>query len=63
MRSTAGAVAAGVIIARGLTRSLGTEPATLSDIAQRIAGGDLAGIAPLLTHTLLPISVPFRKTD
>ncbi|QRR05711.1 methyl-accepting chemotaxis protein [Burkholderia sp. MS455] len=42
LAAVAGAVAAGVIIVRGLTRSLGTEPATLSDIAQRIAGGDLA---------------------
>ncbi|AKM05078.1 methyl-accepting chemotaxis protein [Burkholderia pyrrocinia] len=40
--AVAGAVAAGFVIVRGLTRSLGTEPATLSDIAHRIAGGDLA---------------------
>lgn len=40
--AVASALAAGVIIVRGLTRSLGTEPATLSDIAHRIASGDLA---------------------
>ncbi|CAM2339055.1 methyl-accepting chemotaxis protein [Burkholderia vietnamiensis] len=37
------AATAGFVIARGLIRSLGTEPAELSDIARRIAAGDLAG--------------------
>ncbi|MBR7962755.1 MCP four helix bundle domain-containing protein [Burkholderia vietnamiensis] len=40
--AAAGAIVAGLVIARGVIRSLGTEPAALSDIARRIAAGDLA---------------------
>ncbi|VWB61392.1 methyl-accepting chemotaxis sensory transducer [Burkholderia lata] len=50
--AAAAAVIAGVFITRGLLRSLGTEPAALSDIAGRIAAGDLGaessnGAAPV----------------
>ena len=39
--AAAAAAILGVFITRGLLRALGTEPAALSDIARRIAAGDL----------------------
>lgn len=38
------AILAGFLITRSLTRALGAEPATLSNITQRVAGGDLGPI-------------------
>jgi methyl-accepting chemotaxis protein len=35
----------GFLIARGLIRSLGAEPGVLSDLTQRVAGGDLSAVA------------------
>ena len=40
----AAAAIAGVLIARGLTRALGAEPAELGLVAQRIASGDLSPV-------------------
>ncbi|MDR5741489.1 methyl-accepting chemotaxis protein [Caballeronia sp. LZ019] len=42
--AVAAAVLAGVVITRGLTRALGTEPATLKEITQRVASGDLSPV-------------------
>jgi methyl-accepting chemotaxis protein len=38
------AIVAGVLITRGLMRTLGAEPATLGNVSQRIAKGDLSSI-------------------
>ncbi|MFM0053841.1 methyl-accepting chemotaxis protein [Caballeronia grimmiae] len=45
LAAVAAAVAAGLVITRGLTRALGTEPATLKEITQRVASGDLSPVA------------------
>jgi methyl-accepting chemotaxis protein-1 (serine sensor receptor) len=39
-----GALAAGILITRGLTRALGAEPDALSDITRRVASGDLGPV-------------------
>ncbi|MCT7318178.1 methyl-accepting chemotaxis protein [Ralstonia sp. CHL-2022] len=39
-----GALAAGILITRGLTRALGAEPDALSDITRRVASGDLSPV-------------------
>ncbi len=39
------AVAAGLVITRGILRALGAEPGELSDVAERVASGDLASVA------------------
>ena len=41
------AMAAGIVITQGLTRSLGAEPSDLSDAAKRVAEGDLRPIAAM----------------
>ncbi|CAJ3791371.1 methyl-accepting chemotaxis protein [Burkholderia pseudomallei] len=39
------AVIAAILIARGLMRALGAEPATLGDVTRRVANGDLSPVA------------------
>ncbi|ABC39064.1 methyl-accepting chemotaxis protein [Burkholderia thailandensis] len=39
------AAIAAILIARGLTRALGAEPATLGDVTRRVANGDLSPVA------------------
>ncbi|WP_035515369.1 methyl-accepting chemotaxis protein [Paraburkholderia nodosa] len=43
------AVVAGVVITRGLLRALGAEPDALSDVTQRVAGGDLSSVSGATT--------------
>lgn len=43
--SVLGAIVAGALITRDITRALGTEPSDLSEITRRVAAGDLAEIA------------------
>ena len=43
--AVAASVLAGLLISRSLTRALGAEPAALSEITERVAGGDLSLIA------------------
>ncbi|WP_017773535.1 methyl-accepting chemotaxis protein [Paraburkholderia kururiensis] len=45
LAALAAAVVAALLITRGLTRSLGAEPSTLSDITRRVAAGDLSTVA------------------
>ncbi|WP_327205006.1 methyl-accepting chemotaxis protein [Paraburkholderia kururiensis] len=44
MAAIAAAVVAALLITRGLTRSLGDEPAALGDITRRVAAGDLSPV-------------------
>jgi methyl-accepting chemotaxis protein len=44
LAAVAAAALAGVLITRGLTRALGAEPATLGEVTERIAGGDLSPV-------------------
>jgi methyl-accepting chemotaxis protein len=50
-----GAVAAGILITRGIMRSLGSEPDDLNEVAHRIASGDLSGVVQ--TEGVPPASV------
>ncbi|MGF6768214.1 methyl-accepting chemotaxis protein [Paraburkholderia sp. GAS199] len=45
MAAVAMAIAAGLVITRGLLRALGAEPAALGKVSQRVAAGDLSAIA------------------
>ncbi|SAL61160.1 methyl-accepting chemotaxis protein [Caballeronia udeis] len=44
LAAVAAAALAGVLITRGLTRALGAEPATLGEVTERIASGDLSPV-------------------
>ncbi len=45
LAALAAAIAAGILITRGLASALGAEPAELSEITKRVAGGDLGNLS------------------
>jgi methyl-accepting chemotaxis protein-1 (serine sensor receptor) len=51
LAALAAAILAGILITRGLSRALGAEPAELSEITKRVAGGDLGNLSNT-THAL-----------